>query len=524
MKTKTNIKKAGKFLFIALMPFSNALYSRDFNIIDFGAVSDTTVLSTRAIQKAIDSSHDQGGGRVFIPNGDYKTGSIVLKSNVILFLEPGATLYGSRNLADYKRIKPEYISLRTQDSTIQLIYAENADHVGIIGHGIIDGQGRSFKRTLDDEGLTRPHLLCFIACTNIIIENVTLKNAGCWMQHYLACEGMKIDGVKVLNRVNYNNDGLDIDGCRDVTVSNFISDSDDDGITLKSTSQKPCENITINNCIVSSRCNAIKLGTESNGGFKNIIISNCVVKPSAIEAPAFYGDSIGVSGISLEIVDGGTMEGILVSDIIIEGTLSPIFVRLGNRARPFHKNIPVTRVGSIEDVTINNILVKNARAYGSSVTGIPGHPVKNIRFYNITVEQEGGIDNQDIYRKIEEKEDAYPSVNMFGILPAFGFYIRHVEDITFEGIKLSTKEKDQRPAFFLEDVEGGWLNNMQIAAHDSVLAAIMINASTDITITNNILNGTPESFVWIEGNLPGITIKNNLIKNVMPVINSEKRK
>lgn len=139
----------------------------------------------------------------------------------------------------------------------------------------------------NDEGITRPHLIRFICSRNITVKDITLKNSGCWMQHYLACDNVYLRGLKIFNRDNYNNDAVDLDGCHEVVVSDIISDTDDDGITLKSTSPRLCENIVINNCIVSSHCNAIKLGTETTGGFKNINISNCVVKPSCNQTKNF---------------------------------------------------------------------------------------------------------------------------------------------------------------------------------------------------------------------------------------------
>jgi polygalacturonase len=430
------------------------LAAKQYNINDFGAVADSTVLSTQAIQRAIDVCSENGGGQVVIPAGYYQTGSLILKSNMDFHLEPGAVLLGSKDLKDYIKLKPAYISLRTQEATIQLIYAENAENISISGFGTIDGRGSIFpKLSWNDEGMTRPHLLRLITCRNVVVKEVTLKNSGCWMQHYLACENLQITGLKIFNRNNYNNDALDLDGCRNVTVSDLIADSDDDGITLKSTSPKPCENITISNCIISSRCNAIKLGTESNGGFKNIRISNCVVKPSEIQATPFYGREKGTSAISLEIVDGGTMENISVSDILVDGTESPVFIRLGNRARPYKEGTVVDHVGSIQGITINNIRIKNAGKTGCSITGLPGHPVKNVRISNFVLEQAGGGTAEDSHAVIEEKPAEYPEATMFGVLPAYGFYVRHAANITFEGMELTTVNPDVRPALFFEDVE-----------------------------------------------------------------------
>ena len=264
--------------------------ARDYNIVAYGAKTDTTMLSTKAVQQAIDDCAKAGGGRVVVPTGQYKIGSIVLKSGVNLYLEQGATLFGSTDLKDYLPMKSDYVSLRTQTSTIQLIYADNVKNVVIDGFGTIDGQGRAFKKlTWNDEGITRPHLIRFIQSQDITIKDITLKNSGCWMQHYLACDRVRIDGIKVFNRNNYNNDALDIDGCHEVIVRGIIADSDDDGITLKSTSPRLCENIRICDCVISSHCNAVKLGTETNGGFRNINISGIVVKPSSDQSSQFFG-------------------------------------------------------------------------------------------------------------------------------------------------------------------------------------------------------------------------------------------
>ena len=321
-------------LCLLFLSHSMSITAKDYVVTDFGAKSDTTVVSTDAVQQCIDRCSADGGGRVVVPAGDYVIGTIILRSNVHLHLELGATLYGSTELRDYRRVKSGYKSLRTHTETIQLVYADSVENVTIDGYGTIDGRGRVFpKLSWNDEGITRPHLLRFIQSRNIVVRDITLKNSGCWMQHYLACDRLRISGIKVLNRNNYNNDALDLDGCHDVIVSDVIADSDDDGITLKSTSPRLCEDVTIQNCIVSSHCNAVKLGTETNGGFRNIAIRGIVVKPSSDQSSRFFGRPIGTSALSLEIVDGGVMENVSVSDLTVTGTESPIFVRLGHRGR-----------------------------------------------------------------------------------------------------------------------------------------------------------------------------------------------
>ncbi|MBR1503070.1 MAG: family 43 glycosylhydrolase [Prevotella sp.] len=446
-----------KLLLSLFLSVTLSAQSADYNILDFGATSHLKANSTQALQAAIDRCAADGGGRVVVPAGQYRIGTIVLKSNVHLYLEQGATLYGSTDLKDYRPMKSDYVSLRTKTTTIQLIYADKVKNVTIDGYGTIDGQGRAFKKlSWNDEGITRPHLLRFIQSEDITIKGVTLRNSGCWMQHYLACDRLLIDGIKVFNRNNYNNDALDLDGCHDVIVTNMMADSDDDGITLKSTSPRLCENIRISDCVVSSHCNAVKLGTETNGGFRNINISGIVVKPSENQQEKFFGQWIGSSAISLEIVDGGVLENVNVSDMTVEGTESPIFVRLGNRGRGYlsegkdmEKIIPVDHIGRIKGVRLDNIQIRNAGSMGCSITGLPGYPVQDVWLSNITLHHRGGVTAVELAHINDsikdEKEKGYPEATMWGNLPAKGFFVRHARNIQFSNVVVETEQPDVRP-------------------------------------------------------------------------------
>ncbi|MBR3546316.1 MAG: glycoside hydrolase [Bacteroidaceae bacterium] len=405
-----------------------------------------------------------------MPAGGYKIGTIILKSDVHIFLENGATLYGSTDIKNYRPMKSDYVSLRTQHNTLQLIYADKVRNVTIEGLGTIDGQGGVFKKTtMEEAGILRPHLIRFIQSENILLRDITLRNSGCWMQHYLACDGVRIEDVTVFNRDNYNNDALDLDCCRDVVVKGMIADTDDDGLTLKSTADRPCENIRISDCIVSSHCNAVKMGTESNGGFRNISISSIVVKPSCNQEKKLYGLTRGISAISLEIVDGGVMENVNISDFTIEGTESPIFIRLGNRGRGYRFSspdddptdfthlVPVDTVGRINGIQLSNILVHGAGATGCSITGLPGHPVENIWLSNISIQQKGGITETELPKISEriknEMEKDYPEATMWGCLPAKGFFVRHARNVQFHNVQILTEEADVRPDFLCDDVE-----------------------------------------------------------------------
>ena len=302
------------------------------------------------------------------------------------------------------------------------------------------------------------------------------------MQHYLACDRVRIDGIKVTNRNNYNNDALDLDGCHDVIVRGVISDSDDDGITLKSTSPRLCEDIAIENCIVSSHCNAVKLGTETNGGFRNISIRGIVVKPSEDQSTQFFGRPRGTSALSLEIVDGGLMENVCVDGMTIVGTESPIFVRLAHRGRgwTFNKsgaeafvaqsvqggNEGATRsqkpdsietVGRIRGLYINNVRARDCGNYGCSITGLPDHPVEDVHVSNVSIHHRGGITRADlpnINKALrDEKAAEYPEATMWGPLPAKGFYVRHARSVHFDNVEIYTEHADARPDFVKEDVQ-----------------------------------------------------------------------
>ena len=248
------------------------------------------------------------------------------------------------------------------------------------------------------------------------------------------------------------------------TASNMICDSDDDGITLKSTSPRLCENICITNCVVSSHCNAVKLGTETNGGFRNITIKNICVKPSYDQSSQFFGHESkrGTSALSLEIVDGGVMENVNISDFTVEGTESPIFVRLANRARSYCDTVKITKVGSIRNVRISNFLISNAGPTGCSITGMDNYPVKNIFLRDIFITQEGGQPDIFITQEggqpetaapTDEKLQEYPEATMWGILPAKGFWVNHARNVHFDNVCVETINPDQRPLFFKQDCE-----------------------------------------------------------------------
>ena len=262
---------------------------------DYGASGDGQRPDTAALQAAIDAAATAGGGCVYVHNGTFLCGALRLKSNVTLHIETGAILLGSSQIEDFPEQPSAYPSRSSELYTRRsLLFAEKAENVAIEGGGIIDGQGASpaFRHRGMTEG-QRPLLLRFSECRKVRVKDITLKDSAMWVQDYLACDNVLIDGITVESRVNVNNDGIDIDDCSNVRISNCNIWCGDDAVCLKSTSRRGCRNVVVENCTLSTECNAIKLGTDSTGAFENVTITNC----------AIYDTDI--TGIALECVDGG---------------------------------------------------------------------------------------------------------------------------------------------------------------------------------------------------------------------------
>jgi polygalacturonase len=460
-----------------------------YDITTFGTKANIETLSTKSIQAAIDAANENGGGMVVIPTGKFVSGTVILKDNVELYLSRGARLLGSPNYDDYPRQpQSKYRSQKDDGGWYSLIYAEGANNIAISGSGTIDGQGahhkgRSDAPAGDRDG--RPRNILLISCKNISVSGITLTNSATWNQHYLDCEDLFVNNIKVYNHCNGNNDGIDIDGCRRVILTNSTFDSGDDAIVLKSTGTAPCENIVISNCVVSSFCNGIKMGTESTGGFRNINISNCVIKPSLHPdkpAPNRNPDAIGITGLSLEIVDGGVMEGISVNNLTIEGTKCPVYVRLAGRGRKHRIDAPEPAMGRMSNISINNITAYGSANYACSVTGVPGYKIEHIKLSNFNIVQQGGLKEGEYLATlddVEEKVKAYPQPTNWHNLPVSGLFIRHVDGISISNFSIDTKEIDPRPIFMAHDVNGLSIKNVQVGENCNKEKMIVLKDVTD---------------------------------------------
>lgn len=435
-----------------------------FDVTKYGAVGDNKSINTKAIQKAIDDCHAKGGGKVYFPQGVFISGTLVLKSYVTIYLSENATLKGSPNISDY----PDFsISEKTRIEHIigstkkQFLFAENAENIAIDGYGTFHPNGEAFQDHID-ESPNRPYGLRFVNCKYVTVSNIHMRNSAYWMQRYLHCDYVKLTGLKVWNHCNLNNDGMDIDGCRDVVVSDCFVDSSDDGICLKSEGNRTCENVVVTNCVVSSFASGLKLGTGSLGGFKRVAFSNCIVKPSRAKIMSHNtGSWGGLAGIDILEVDGANTEFITFNNIIIDSVDCPIFIKLGNRNAKTHKEDESYKKSKMSFVALSNIQVKNAGSIASAITGYPGKYIENLSLENIQIHTRGEGTDRDTSMLIPEYSNSYPVSGMFGSnLPAYGFYFRHVNGLKMRNISLISAAKDQRPVLAFDDVLDAYISQI----------------------------------------------------------------
>ncbi|MDA7865198.1 glycoside hydrolase family 28 protein [Akkermansiaceae bacterium] len=473
MNTRVSSALLTATLIFGASPNYDADETKNFDITDFGAIGDRKTINTEAVQKTIDSCHAAGGGVVRIPPGEFQIGTIRLKSNITLSLDHGASLLGSTNIADYST---KGLDDPREGGPHCLIYAKDAKNITIEGLGVIDSRGSylHFPRVKVRGGkrMIRPRLLRMDNCEDLTFSGVTYKRPAFWGLHLVDCRNIHFSAVTIRFRNNnYNNDGLDLDGCENVVIENCDIDAGDDAICLKS-SKNPCRNITVRGCRVSSNTAPLKFGTSSRGGFINVKVTNCY----------FYDSPMGA--IKLQLVDGGRLEDINISRIVMKNVGNPIFIRLGNRGSTFSADrSQKAPVGTLRNVRISDVVAEvtvedrekaasapykglkvdrtpgvtdkeKSKAGPIMITGIPGHLIENVTLKNVKISYPGGGTPDDAKRKVPEDIERYPEQFFFGVLPSWGAYIRHAKNIEFNKVELTLRGEDAREKLFLEDVEG----------------------------------------------------------------------
>lgn len=458
-------------LFFLLICWASTAQDTVFNASKFGIRSDGITLNTRSIQKAIDWISEQGGGTLRFWVGRYLTGSIHLRSNVNIDLQEGAILVGSTNPYDYDKVAGCYA----------LVIAEKEHDIRISGKGCIVGNGRelanNFTQAVYDGILKDPlkydrvggraRLVYFRECQNIRISGIWLKDAADWVQTYDQCLRVVVDNIHVESMAFWNNDGIDIVDCDDFLLSNSYFNASDDAICLKSHSRDHlCQNVEVRNCVARSSASGIKLGTFGLGGFKNIrIIHNKVYDTHR-------------SAITIQSVDGGICENILVDSLYAVHTSNPFYLVVGERRG---------RRSSMRDVTIRNLYceVPDGKADAgyeyegpvednprnpspSSIIGLEDNRIENVLLENITLVYPGGGDTNiacvrpSELHKVPEMPDAYPEFSQHKELPAWGIYVRHAQNVRLRNITLTARKSDYREAIIFDDAPECQMENCKI--------------------------------------------------------------
>jgi hypothetical protein len=465
----------------------------------FGATGDGKTLDTSAINKAIEAASASGGGSVFFPPGSYLSYSIRLKSAVALYLDRGATILAAESPSegggkyDPAEANPweQYQDFGHSHWHNSLIWGEGIDGAAILGPGLIWGKGLSKgygpgpRAELAGVG---NKAISLKNCRNVTLRDFSILQGGHFGILATGADNLVIDGVKI----DTNRDGMDIDCCRNVRISNCSVNSPwDDAICLKSSFglgyARATEDVAIANCFVTGglelgalldatfrklpsdveafRTGRIKFGTESNGGFKNITICNCVF------------DSC--HGLALETVDGGLLEDVSITNITMRHVMSgPIFLRLGRRLRG-PQGVPI---GRLRRVKISNIIASDSSMrFASILSGIPSHPIEDVSLSDIHVLCAGGGTAQEGFLQLPERENDYPEPTMFGMTSAYGFFVRHVKGLDMNHVDVSLSGPDARPTFCLDDVQGADFSHIR-ARHEANLPTFRLRNIEDFSL------------------------------------------
>ena len=448
--------------------------------------TDGQTVCTAELQQAIDRIAASGGGRLTFTRGAYLSGTLWLRPGVELHLEEGATLLGSTNPYDYELMTTEATDdTRTDNASMALLTAAHADHVSITGDGTIDGQGLQLALNADSlhhtgerpdahynqrrqrpSELARPKLLFFYRCKDVRIEGLHFRSSANWGLSFDLCERMRLTALDIENRAYWNNDGIDLTDCRHVLVADCRINSADDGVCLKSYHVgNACCDIEVARCHVRSSASAVKFGTASWGGFRNIHVHDIKVEDTFR------------SCIAIETVDGGHIDSILVERIEACNTGNAIFMRLGHRAgetpgtlrnvtiRQVKCQVPFGRPDEAYDLRGPEVDFFH-NPFPSSICGIPGHCIENVAIDDVEISYPGratkGMAYMPLWRvgDVPEQIQKYPEFSMFGELPAWGFYVRHVRGLTLSNVRLSLRDDDYRPAFVFDDVSDVRLNQV----------------------------------------------------------------
>jgi len=453
-----------------------------YDVRSYGATGNGHTLDCTAVQRAIDGAARDGGGIVHFPAGTYLSFSLRLRSQVTLEFAPGSILLAAT--PDFSVPSQKYDAPETQPVAIvpyqdyghnhwqnSLLWGENLHDIAIVGQGLIWGRGLQKGDGPKEERVGAGNKAISLKnCRNVLLRDISILDAGHFGVLASGVNSITIDNV----RIDTRRDGIDIDGCRNVHITNCTVNAPwDDGIVLKSSYSlgelRPTEEVTIDNCIVSgsyqlgtmldgtylpfpavvkddppSRVGRIKIGTETNGDVRNVVVSNCVLQ--------------GCHGLAVESEDGAHVEDIRFANISMRDLIGPpFFLRLGTRMRGPDGATP----GTVQRIAFESIDCWNATSAECSIlSGVPGHMIRDVSFHNIQIEHQGGGSMRK--GELPELEREYPDPQMFGPTPAQGFFVRHLEGLRMFDVQVRAGKPDPRPVLVFDDVKHANIASLQV--------------------------------------------------------------
>lgn len=424
-----------------------------FKAKDFGARGDGVADDTVALRKAITACAGSGGS-VVVEGGTFVAGNLELKSNMTLYIAGGATLMASSRAEDFPVIRPDKSSGTAAWAACHrsFLYACGVEKLRIDGGGVIDGNATRLKQAgMRGKEANRPSILRVFSGKDVAVRNVTLQNGLMWTQVYDQCENLVVENLIVrCPPVVANHDGMDICNCRKVVIRNNDLEAEDDVICLKSHGPAGMEDVLIeNNTIYCYRANGIKFGTSTVGDIRKIRIINNTIRH------AYLG------GLCIESVDGANVSGVQVRGLTINDCPQPVFIRLGYRGTYWELDPEIypKAIGSVGEVSIENVLINAPQAKGipaCTITGLTRKNLGRITLKDIRSVMPGGLSRT--IGEPKENDAAYPQSNMFGNTPAHTFFVRHADLVRFENVEAGTAQPDTRPWLYSVDARVETIN------------------------------------------------------------------
>lgn len=474
-------------------------WGRSYPITDFGARGDGKTLNTEAIQAAIDRCHVAGGGRVLVAGGDYVTGTLFLKDHVDLHVVHGATLLGSTDIRHYAENVHKNMYKNEPHMDRCLIFARDANGISITGQGVIDGQGQRENFPNRARGSKyRPMLMRLVNCHNIRMRDITLRNPAAWTSAWLYCSDIVVEGITIHSRANGNGDGLDFDGCQNVRVSNSAFDTSDDSICLQTSRvDRPCRDVVITNCSFCSKWAGIRIGLLSRGNIENVTLNNCVFK------------DIQDSGLKIQMCEGGVMQNMTFSNLVMTNVPRPVFMTFCQQRACCDAPEAVAPMQALRRMQFSHMLVDNSMCDQHSalvITGMPGHPIEDVRFSHIQLITGGGGTGEEGARRtlpeytLETLKGWWPEYTLLaGAVPSHGVYARHVRGLTLHGISIKPARPDARPAIVCDDITDLEINAAQLYGQSQASAMIRLQNVGDAFVHASRVVGSCRAFVETEG-------------------------